>query len=511
MQLWRLTTILSLFYSICPVSSTSAHLRSRAQLRRLAAGKLHSWNLHPWVDSDFGLGVSGQPQEWDTFSVIVWGATLGTRNEKNNDGLFCNLRYGPAGTTWDEKLRGTGRISNTSEPMARSPTWNLGTLVTGSDETELSVRVFALDEPELPLPEQRGKKLQEKSRLLGEISVGIGTLRQASHRSADGKASFKLPGGGHVRLTATQGGVPPTFALADYGVSPSTSYEMVAPIAAQQAVRVEDVNGVGPMILGTAPLPSALQGIWWVTGQSSGSSLLSFGGPNNDGNGCSLGYISGEKNSYKIRAEGDRVISTSEPSGLDKIVETGDKVYRFEFDDPVNPTFGQIHMLLEGLAIGTNWSDHVMNSQMHLLPDGDVEYPGSLVWLRNTTVWGANLVRDTKLVQVMDGTGEKIEPAWSKFVAAEKDPDNRDYAGWTFYKSVSPVASPWAVAVSEEVQQRVRVHGILIMVALLFLAGGCCAACAYGCIQLHRRTNWLLKVWHKDKLKTLKQNYYWIQ
>merc|ERR1719313_1521073 len=99
------------------------HLRTRR--------KSHGWQLHPWVDSDFGLSFSGKPQERETFSVIVWGATLGTRNDtKHNEGLFCMLRYGEARSSWNEKMRGSGRVSNISKPMVQSPTWNLGTLVT---------------------------------------------------------------------------------------------------------------------------------------------------------------------------------------------------------------------------------------------------------------------------------------------------------------------------------------------------------------------------------------------
>jgi hypothetical protein len=33
-------------------------------------------------------------------------------------------RYGAAKTSWDQKLRGTGRISNTSKPLELSPTWS---------------------------------------------------------------------------------------------------------------------------------------------------------------------------------------------------------------------------------------------------------------------------------------------------------------------------------------------------------------------------------------------------
>jgi len=393
--------------------------------------------------------------------------------------------------------------------MLRSPTWNMGTLVTGSDRTELSVRVFALADAEPSLPELRGKNLTGERRLLGEFSVGIGTLRQASRNSVDGKASFKLPGGGHLRLTATRGGSPPNFGLAEYGMSPSISYETSAPITSQQAVRVEDMLGAGPMILGTAPLPIALQGIWWFAGQTSGSALLSFGGSNNDGSGCSLGYLTGEKNSYKIRAEGDRVVSSSEPSGLDKVMETGDKVYYYEFNNAANPTLGQIYTYFDGLGGAQEGAKSaMMKSTMQLQPNGDLEYPGSLVWLKNTTVLGIN-VKDTKIVQVIDGAGEKIEPAWSKFVASEKDPENRNYPGWMFYKSVTPSSSPWAIAVTEELLQRVRVHVILIMAGLLAFVCSCFAASAYGCVRVHRTSRSLREGWNHDKRQNLKQAY-WI-
>lgn len=457
------------------------------------------------------MSLPSKPQGNDTFSVIVWGATLGTRDDaQRNEGIFCIMRYGDAGTSWDEKLRGTGRVSATSTPGARSPTWGLGALVTGDERTEVSVRVFALDGRDKRLPEVPGKRLPGKRRLLGEMSIGIGTLQQASRNSINGKASFKLPGGGHVRLTGVRGGVAPNFALADYGISPSMSFEPAAPIPGQRAVRVEDVSAAGPLILGTAPLPLTLQGIWWIAGQGSGSSLLSFGGPNSDGNGCSLGYITGENNTYKIRAEGDRVFSTSDPSGLDKLAEVGDQVYHFDFDNAVRPTFGKMHVLFQSLGVKAKWAELPMSSQMHLLPDGDPEYPGSVVWLRNTTVWGAHVVADTKLIQLIDGAGDKIEPAWSKFVASEKDPENRNYPGWMFYKSVSPVSSPWAVAVTEEMLDRVRIHAVLITIGLLALIGSCCAACVYGCIRLHRSVR-LLEAWHQEKRQRLVKHSFLIQ
>lgn len=82
--------------------------------------------------------------------------------------------------------------------------------------------------------------------------------------------------------------------------------------------------------------------------------------------------------------------------------------------------------------------------------------------------------------------GKKIEPAWSKFVRGEKNPDNRDYAGWMFYNSVSTTSSPWAVAVIEELMQHVRVHVIFIMAGLLLLASSLFTVFSYVCIRLFR-------------------------
>lgn len=507
MQTSRLTAIILVLSYVLPSLSASLRSKSRAGVRR----ELPSWELNPWAEDGFGYTPPDKVQGNDTFSVIVWGATLGTRDDaQRNEGLLCILRYGAAGTSWDDKPRGTGRVSTTSTPGARSPTWNLGALVTGDARTEISVRVFA-DEPARASPESHGQRLPGKKRLLGEISVGIDTLRKASSSSIDGKALFDLPGGGHVQMTGVRGGVAPNFALAENGISPSSNYELAAPIAGQQAVRVEDLTAAGPLIPGAAPLPLALQGVWWIVGQGSGSALMSFGGPNNDGNGCSLGYITGQNNTYRIRAEGERVFATSDPSGLDKIAEVGDKVYNFEFDSAARPTFGRVHLTFENINIKgkAKWAEHALSSEIHLLPRGDPEYPGSLVWVRNTTVFGANLVADSKLIQIMDGAGEKIEPAWSKFVATEKDPENRKFPGWMFYKSISPVTSPWAVAVTEEMQDTVRIHLILILVGLLVFISCCLAVGAYGCVRLYR---WLrfLEAWHQEKRKRLVKQSYWI-
>jgi hypothetical protein len=253
------------------------------------------------------------------------------------------------------------------------------------------------------------------------------------------------------------------------------------------------------MILGTAPLPVALQGIWWFGGQSSSSSLLSFGGPNNDGNGFSLGYLDGPKNTYKIRAEGDRVAMSPQPSGLKKIVdEIGDKVYDFEFNDHVDPTAVHIHISFEGVdaEVQSRWPERMLNVDMQLMPHGHPEYPGSLVWSRNTSFW---MDDDYNLIQVMNGKGEKIEPAWSSFVSYEKNPNNRDYPGWMFYKTaVASEETPWESRVNKAVVQRVRLHAMLIIASAVVVLVACVAACVLGTMRLQRTVR-AMDFWQRAK------------
>lgn len=481
---------------LCPVLSNSAstqhQFRSRSQLLR----KLHGWNAHGGLARE----LPEKLEELQTFSVIVWGASLHMHKDTNgSEGYFCALRYGSAKTSWDDKLRGTGRISNISNHSTISPVWNVGTWVIGTDETEVSARIYATKEA--------GRSI-DNARLLGEVSVAIGTLRKVSQHTSSGRASFKLPGGGDVQLSAFRG----QFALSDLGISPASSYETSAPIGGQQSVRLEDMDGHGPLILGTAPLPFGLQGIWWFGGQTSSSSLLSFGGPNNDGNGFSLGYLDGPKNTYKIRAEGDRVAMSPQPSGLKKIVdEFGDKIYSFEFNDRVDPTAAHVRVSFDGLDgdVQGKWSERIMNFDMQLMPHGHPEYPGSLVWSRNTSMW----MDDYKFVQVMNGRGEKIEPAWSKFVAYEKDPKNRDYPGWMFYKSAVIAESPWEAMVNKEVAQRVRVHAILIIVCVVVVLLVGIVGSIFGIVRLQRTVR-AMDFWqyYKDLTKrrhAFKQSY-WI-
>lgn len=100
-----------------------------------------------------------------------------------------------------------------------------------------------------------------------------------------------------------------------------------------------------------------------------------------------------------------------------------DLIYHFVFDDITNPTKAQIYPEMKFMteALTHQW---MMDFEMHLMVDGDPDFPGSYVWLRST--WVATMHVESaayKLVQVIDEKGDRIEPAFSKFVEYQESPE----------------------------------------------------------------------------------------
>lgn len=396
-------------------------------------------------------------------TVIVWGADLAG---KPVPGLHCMVRYGGPTKTWDHMLRGTGRVSNTSGETTTKPRWDMGLFVLGGEETTIIFRVVQANGDFLP------------------ATANVSTLLAAQERSESDRFTLSLRGVGHLQLSAHRGQV-----LHEHGLSASAGYESLQPIAPQRAVRVEDITGEGPLWVGRAPLPKSLQGLWWLTGQRSSSALVTFGGPNNDGDGCSNGYLKGDKHTYTIRTEGDRVFTTAQASAIDRLAEGFDMMYYFEFNDAVEPTLGQIYVH-SGLGIGLSgqFSQHLLNFQMHLYPHSLPEFPGSLVWLRNSSVLHFNAGEDYNLVQVMDGSGKRLEPAWSKFVRYQNSSITGDFPGWIFYKSLEPSPSPGSEEVVQRLQEGIRARifwGVIIgVVAVAVLVG---AGVAYYVLNMQNQ------------------------
>ena len=51
------------------------------------------------------------------------------------------------------------------------------------------------------------------------------------------------------------------------------------PIGELKSVKAADIGKDGPMLIGKAPLPAAMRGLFWVQSQGESSCLASMGGP----------------------------------------------------------------------------------------------------------------------------------------------------------------------------------------------------------------------------------------
>merc|ERR1712151_1181904 len=88
-------------------------------------------------------------------------------------------------------------------------------------------------------------------------------------------------------------------------------------------------------------------------------------------------------------------------------------VYHFVFDHNTNPTRVQIYP--EARKLGITLSEEWILDFEGQLDKENTTWPGSVVWKRPSYVFG-NKTNEYALVQVMDETGKRIDPAWSEFV-----------------------------------------------------------------------------------------------
>merc|ERR1719362_1217371 len=180
---------------------------------------------------------------------------------------------------------------------------------------------------------------------------------------------------------------------------------------------LEQLETEMPMIVGTAPLPTQLRGVFWVGNQGKSSALCSFGGPNKDkvesgGKECSSGKI-GSDRKYCIRVSGDRVWSLRS-NILSFVYAVNDIRYVFTFDSAENPKYATIQNFcdMRGWLPGYDVFFFAKLFDMVLMESHDT-FKNSVVWKRTSVMPFFNSTY--KLVQVMDEYGVKIEPAWSTF------------------------------------------------------------------------------------------------
>jgi hypothetical protein len=279
----------------------------------------------------------------------------------------------------------------------------------------------------------------------------------------------------------------PGNVLAAKGYQENTNFEAPNPIAKMRAVRIEDISINGPLVVGQAPLPPQLQGLFWLTHQKSSSALVAFGGPNDDGGGLSTGFVQ-PQGRYGIRVQGERAFSSATVAASDILMQRIDAVYAFTFDNQTNPTFARIFSERAGgmvfLGRGMGW---IMNLTMKLMPQGMPEYPGSVTWLRESTMLGFNMGENYNLVQVMDSQGNRL-PAWTKFAAYQNSEEAGAYPGWIFYPSRYPSPSPGAEEKMKEVMGSIKTQMILMDIGLFIgLPCLCCfmVLCCAPCLVIH--------------------------
>jgi len=348
-------------------------------------------------------------------AIIVWrGANLKHGDIIGSD-PYCVVRVGEAGTTWDAKPRSVGRRGSPSSEKT-NPVWNFGFAAetAGIAQPEVHVRVYDAD-------------IVGDDDFLGEAKILLGSL-------SDAQAELPLSGGEGVKGSVFVSGGAVEM-LAQSGIKPwGVGYEDVAPIGGQKIWNLADASTAIPMLVGTAPLPPAMRGIFWLDNQQKGSALVSLGGPSRDGGGCSNGHLVG--NFYSVRVSGDRVWSYADDreERFVNFTRDVDLVYHFAFDNAQNPKKCQIYP--EMRRVDLVWvSEWLLDFEMHLKEEGDEQYPGSVIWRRPNFTLGQN-VYEYALIQVIDENGNRIQPAWDKFVEYQSSAVAGNTPGKIFYREI---------------------------------------------------------------------------
>lgn len=201
-----------------------------------------------------------------------------------------------------------------------------------------------------------------------------------------------------------------------------------------QYIDVEAIDASGPVFIGKAPLPENIQGVFWFK-DDGGDGLVSFGGPH-ENDECSNGKLTEDTdNSGKFCT----AVSTVRPGGWTYQAEAtpspfgghfpsvADKFYlgcgekwKFCFDSNSNPTS------LDAAPISTRGFPCV-NVFEATKTTGVYKgtQNGGHLWRVTTKAFGvfplpSFVPGNFDVIQVMDGSGNRVQPAWDTFAAANK-------------------------------------------------------------------------------------------
>mmetsp|Transcript_24607 Transcript_24607/g.57305 ORF Transcript_24607/g.57305 Transcript_24607/m.57305 type:complete len:296 (-) Transcript_24607:471-1358(-) len=185
------------------------------------------------------------------------------------------------------------------------------------------------------------------------------------------------------------------------------------------------VDGSGPITVGTAAmgLPPSMQGVFWLTEQGDSSALMSFA-TSNDGGGLSkLDLDAPDGYHFNIRVGGDRVWSFHDKATSWGLVEVLDLVYKFRMEGAAGeqPASAEQIAAAQIIPSGENLggfdftATSLLNFRAELLRGNHSRYPSSMVWARPSELFGVE-GGYYDLVQVIDGEGHRLEPAFTDWL-----------------------------------------------------------------------------------------------
>jgi hypothetical protein len=197
-------------------------------------------------------------------------------------------------------------------------------------------------------------------------------------------------------------------------------------------VNVSDITSEGPIYVGKAPLPEKLHGMFWLVNDG-GDALVSLGGPvRGDGSGdCGSGKLAQHGSKYcssvsTVRGGGWSYQAVTKPglsSGpfptiADRLYDSCGMKWNWCFDSDSDPT------LFDADPVNLR---HCVNLMAMASTKGEYKgrQYGGHYWRVTTLGLGiiplpSWLLGNFEMIQVMDGSGVKIQPAWDMF-AKEND------------------------------------------------------------------------------------------
>jgi len=194
------------------------------------------------------------------------------------------------------------------------------------------------------------------------------------------------------------------------------SEDECAPNLETRSMQSNDVGPGSPLNVGGSDLPEALRGVFWLSGQGTKSSLITFAASSD---GKSGGPLNNE-NQLTLKVYGDQTWVFADDGAVMDLVALARLQYKFTFNDAADPTSAQIHPIAFEFDAGEH-GELLLDFDMSLVEGGDPDYPGSVIWRRVSSALGQQLsLFQYDMIQVMDEAGNRL-PSFDIWLAYNAD------------------------------------------------------------------------------------------